>query len=645
MVHMEKKINKVGGDRETEKKTSKKKERVRIIFHPLNKVVEVEKGTTLLEAIRQAGIQIEAICGGKGLCGKCRAILRKGEVEYVSDAYKKHLSRQEIKEGYILSCQTRVLTDSEFTIPVESRIYRPKILLSAELKIKRFHPAVGKYLVKVSLNEFFMRPSLRLEGYSGPRPRVSDEMYKKIVSMDKPATATVSWTNKYPEIISVEPGDQTKFNYGLAIDLGTTTVVGVLVDLTNGEILARGSTLNKQITYGEELLTRIAYAGKHREGLKQLQSAAVESINEVVNGLASSANVEKGCITDVCVGGNTVMNHLLVGKDPAYLEMANIEVSRDPFVVKAKKLGMDVNPEAYVYCLPNVSRFLGGDAVGDVIASGMHTSKELSLLIDLGTNGEIIFGNEDWLASASCASGPAFEGAGIKFGMRAMMGAIEHVKVNPKTYEASYTVIGNTPPRGICGSGIIDAAAEMFSAGILDFAGKLVKGKTPLVREGPDGLEYVLVPAEKTAIGRDIVITQRDIDYLMDSKAAACGAIGVLMKKYKLSIYDVKHVYLAGAFGAFTNLENVIKFGIIPEFKNAEFHPIGNGSLSGAYATLVSMKKREEARTIAEKMVYIDLLVDVDFIEEYSAAIYIPGKREFYPTYYSKHKTFSHSAA
>ena len=619
------------------KKIRKKKELVRIVFNPLNKVIEVEKGTILLEAIRQAGIQIESICGGKGQCGKCKVIFGKGEVKHLSDVYKKHLSEQEIAEGYLLSCQTRVLTDSEFIIPVESRIDRPKILLSAELKIESVHPATGKYPVKIlSIDEFLKQPSIRLEGYSGPRPHVDDEIYKKMIAINDPATATVSWTkNNYPEIICVEPGDKTEFNYGLAIDLGTTTVVGVLVDLNNGEILARDSTLNKQITYGEELLTRIAFASKH-EGLEKLQRAAVESINEVIDRLTANAKVKYDDITDVCVGGNTVMNHMLVGKDPAYLEMADIEVSRKPFVIKAKKIGLKVNPEAYIYCLPNVSRFLGGDAIGDVIASGMHTSGELSLLVDLGTNGEIIFGNEDWLASASCASGPAFEGAGIKFGMRAMQGAIEHVKIDPKTCEASYTVIGNTKPRGICGSGIIDAAAEMFSVGILDFAGKLVEGKNPLVRRGPEGLEYVLVPAEKTAIGRDIVITQEDIDYLMDSKAAACGAIGVLMKKYKISIYDVKHVYLAGAFGAYTDLKNVIKFGIFPEFPNAKFHPIGNGSLSGAYATLISMKKREEARMIAEKMVYIDLLIDVDFIEEYSAAIYIPGKREFYPTYHSK---------
>ena len=611
------------------------KKLVRIIFHPLNKVVEVERGTLLLDAIREAGIQIESICGGKGQCGKCRVILNKGEVSIASeDIYKKHFSPQEISQNYHLACQVYVLSDSEFTIPVESRIDKPKILVSTEMRIEELDPASRKYLVKVSRSPDFLLPSIKLENYSGLRPKIDNETYRKILSLSEPITVTVSTTSGYPEVIKVEPGDKVGTNYGLAIDIGTTTVVMLLVDLTNGKIIDKDSTLNRQITYGEELITRIAFASQP-EGLQKLQRAVTESINHLIERITARTGIKKEEITDICAGGNTVMNHLLVGMDPTYLEMANVEVSRKPIIRKAKEIGIDVNPDTYVYCLPNVSRFVGGDAVGDVLVSGMHKSEDLSLLIDLGTNGEIILGNKDWLASVSCASGPAFEGAGIKFGMRAMRGAIEHVKINPETFEAECQVIGNTLPKGICGSGIIDAVAEMFSVGILDFSGKIVEGKTPLVRRGSEGLEYVLVPAEKTAIGRDIVITQQDMAYIMDSKGAACGAIGVLMKKYKVSIYDIKHIYLAGAFGSYTDLRNVIKFGIIPEFPNGKFHPLGNGSLSGAYATLLSLKKREEAREIAEKMVYIDLLVDVDFNEEYSAAIYIPGKREFFPSYYS----------
>jgi uncharacterized 2Fe-2S/4Fe-4S cluster protein (DUF4445 family) len=260
----------------------------------------------------------------------------------------------------------------------------------------------------------------------------------------------------------------------------------------------------------------------------------------------------------------------------------------------------------------------------------MNASGELSLAIDLGTNGEVILGNSDWLASVSCASGPAFEGAGISSGMRAMKGAIDHVAIDPGSGGVSWTTIGNGQPRGICGSGIIDAAAVMVAAGILDFTGRLVEGR-PGVREGTSGREFVLVPRDKTATGQDIVITHDDMAYLMDSKAATCGSIGVLLKKYRVGVAEIRHVFLAGAFGAYADTKMIVAFGIIPDFYRAEFHMIGNGSLSGACAALVSRKKRQDASVVAKKMVYIDLLVDADFIEEYAAAVYIPGKPEYFP--------------
>ncbi|MCK4478357.1 DUF4445 domain-containing protein [Candidatus Bathyarchaeota archaeon] len=607
---------------------------VRIVFNPMDKVIEVEGGTILLDAIREAGIDIRSICGGEGECGTCKVILNKGEVSDVSTKYTKWLSPQEISESYRLACQTRVLSDCEFTIPVESRIANPKILLSAEMTIDKLDPASKKYLVSLLPIRDDEHRQIRLHDYSGLSPKVSDEIYNKLLLMREPITATLSMM-KTPEIINVESGDRTSSNYGLAIDIGTTTIVALLVDLSSGEILGRASGLNKQITYGETLITRIAFSRKAESGLHKLQQAVVRTINDLVNRLTLSAEIKKEEITSVSAGGNTVMNHLLAGVNVDYLWYvdANDKVPRTPVIKKAKELGLNTNLEAYVYCLPNVSRFLGGDAVGDVVASGMHESGETSLLVDMGTNGEIIFGNKDWLVSCSVASGPAFEGAGTRFGMRAMHGAIEHVRIDLESLEAEYTVIGNKRPMGICGSGIIDAAAEMFRVGILDFSGKIVVGRAALVRKGRDGLEYVIAPAEKTTIGRDIVITQRDMDYIMDSKAASCGGIMVLMRKFNLSIYDVKNFYLAGAFGAYTNLENATKLGVFPEFPNAKIRSIGNGSLSGAYATLLSMKKQNHANTIAQNMLYIDLLADVVFAETYSESIYIPGPKELFPSY------------
>ncbi|UCD44392.1 MAG: DUF4445 domain-containing protein [Candidatus Bathyarchaeota archaeon] len=611
---------------------------LKVYFKPINVEAESKRGDVLLDVMREAGVRIESLCGGRGQCGKCRVIHESGDIEKISRTPDKFLSHAELDEGYHLACMVRVLSDCVFTIPTESRIDRPKILISASLVLDEKDPGTRKYLVDsspfVDTDLLIPRKRIRLMDYTGMQPRMGDDIFDKLqlFSNETLITATVSRTNGFPEVIDIEPGDRTSHNYGLAIDIGTTTIVGAIVNLLTGEIIARGSEMNRQITYGEELITRISFS-RDPEGLEKLQRIVVDTINDVIQTMTSETGVSPEDITDVCAGGNTVMNHLFMSIDPTYLEMANIEVSRAPIIRRAGELGLQVNPRAYVYCLPNVSRFLGGDAVGDIIASNMHKQEELGLMVDLGTNGEIIFGNKDWLFSSSCASGPAFEGEGVRHGMRGARGGIDHVKIDPGNLRAEVTVIGDSRPKGIVGSGLIDLVAEMFCVGILDFVGKMVPGRTPLVREGKWGLEYVVVPAEETEIGQDIVITQADLDYVIDSKAAACGAVTVLMKKLKIGIEDVRHLYLAGAFGNYTDMVNATRLGIFPELPNSEIHPIGNGSLSGAYATLMSMEKRREARDIAEKTVYIDLLVDVEFMEEYSRALYIPGAKEYFPSF------------
>lgn len=607
-------------------------ESVTVVFHPLNKIASVPRKSSVLDAIRKAEIQFESICGGEGECKKCRVIHTRGDCTAGSPESTRGLSTEEIRQHFCLACKTYLFGDCEFFIPVESRIDTPKILLGICSEEVLNAPSVKKYRISSDHTTPQLADStrsLRLEGYSGKRPHMTPDQHHHLVSASGPCTVTISETAGYPEIIAIEPGDTTFRNYGIAIDLGTTTIVGMLFNLTDMSYCAQASTLNRQITYGEELVTRLAFA-HDRSGLEKLRLAAVESIDTVISQLAESSGTGRTEIHEICLAGNTVMQYLVTGRDPRSLELADAVVDRKRWVKKARDLGLQVHPEAYVYFLPNVSRYVGGDAVGDIVVSGMHRSDELSLLIDLGTNGEMIMGNAEWLASVSCASGPAFEGAGISNGMRAMRGAIEHVTIDPETGVAVWTTIDNERPRGICGSGIIDAAAAMVGAGILDFTGKLVDGR-PGVIHGENGLEYVLVPKDQSATGRDIVLTSQDMLYLMDSKAAVCGAIGVLMKKYRIRPGDIRHVVLAGAFGAFTDLVNITRFGIIPRFFNADYHPIGNGSLTGAAAALLSVKKRKEAETIAGMMVYIDLLIDADFIEEYTAALYIPGKKEYFP--------------
>jgi uncharacterized 2Fe-2S/4Fe-4S cluster protein (DUF4445 family) len=605
----------------------------RVFFNPINREITAEVGDRLLTRMQDEGVHIEALCGGKGICGKCKVILEKGKVEKRSEIPDKLLSEYELANDYYLACMINVLEDCVFTIPAESRIENPKILISTELEIPELTPAVSKYLLKPQASKgnslLVSYRRLELDGYKGTTPRVSDEVSERVSELEDPITVTVSTTNGRPEIINVEKGDTRDRSYGIAIDIGTTTLVVILVDLLTGEIVARDSAMNSQITYGEDLVTRTAIA-RNVEGLKKLQKTVVDSLNVILKRMLESVGVSASEVNEVTVGGNTVMNHLFAGLESGYLEIANIEVSRDPIIVKSKDVGLDVNPEGYIYCVPNVSRFLGGDAVGDVIASGMHKSEDMSLMVDLGTNGEIVFGNSKWLFSCSCASGPAFEGEGVRHGMRAAVGGIDHVTIDYETMKAKVSTIGNAPAKGICGSGLIDLIAEIFRVGVMDFSGKFVKGKKN-VREGKWGLEYLVVSAEETSVGRDIVITQADLDYVIDSKAAACGAVTVLMKKLRIGINDVKNIYLAGAFGTFTDLENATKMGIFPEFPNGIYHPLGNGSLSGAYAILLSKEKRREALEVAKMMVYVDLLVDLEFIEEYSKALYIPGDKEYFP--------------
>ncbi|MDD1724042.1 MAG: ASKHA domain-containing protein [Methanospirillum sp.] len=600
---------------------------VTVLFQPMNRMVAVPAGSTVLDAIREAGITFESICGGKGLCGKCRVIHRSGEISHEESSSTKQPSREEKKRGYCLACSTKVWSDAEFTIPVESRIDNPRILLELNLNIENPSPAVRKYAVEKRSYGFSdtLGPSIKFAGYSGRRPEMSPEIMEKISSLAIPFTATISKTPGNPRVIALEEGDTSHPLYGIAIDLGTTTVAGVVCDLVTGVVLKKESTLNRQITLGEELVTRIA-VGRRTEGRRDLQTAAITSINEVIERLCSSMGISGTEIVDLSIGGNTVMIWLLAGYDPSPLGFVDSPISHDPLVMEAKQAGISINPDGYIYCLPAVSRFVGGDAIGDILVSGMHTSPDISLLVDLGTNGELILGNNEWLVSTSCASGPAFEGAGMRSGIRAMKGAVDRVSIDPDGSVHCH-VIGDSQPKGICGSGIIEAAAAMASVGILDFSGRLVNTAFG-VREGEQGPEYVLVPAEKTATGQDIVITKDDMAYLMDSKAAVLGAINVLLKKYRIDPGDIRHVYLAGAFGSFGTIDSLVSFGILPDFRNAEIHRVGNGSLAGAYTCLLSEEARKDARLIAGRMGYIDLLVDNDFVEEYWNALRLPDLKK-----------------
>ena len=461
---------------------------VTILFSPMSRMVAMPPGKTVLDAIRAAGIQFEAICGGKAQCGKCRIIRIRGDCSEDQDICSQCLSPGERRHGYKLACITKVWSDAEFTIPVESRIDKPQILLTSdiyigELKSGKLKPAAGWYLIQIVRDgpSALLGPSIRMPGYTGAKPQMSREISSRILTSHGPVSALITTAGKQPEVVDVISQESLPKAYGVAIDLGTTTVAALFVDLSTGKILARASALNRQITYGEELVTRIAI-GRAPSGLASLRSAAVGSINEAIDRLIAETGINHEAVIDCCIGGNTVMCWLFAGIDPSPLDYVDAEVSRAPISLCAGDFGIRIHQKGCIWCLPAVSRFVGGDAVGDLLTSGMDQTEELSILIDLGTNGEIVLGNRDWLVSTSCASGPAFEGAGLRCGMRAMLGAIEHVTIDQVTGEAVVKVIGGTLPKGICGSGIIDATPAMAAAGILDFTGKIVEG-APGVRK------------------------------------------------------------------------------------------------------------------------------------------------------------------
>ena len=617
-------------------------DQVTIVFQPYGKKVQASKADNLLEVAREAGIIIRSICGGKGSCGKCKVIIKKGEFDFEYDQKEKLLTEEELSSGYVLACQTRCNSDCELLVPPESRIEEQKILSEAAIPDVLVDPTVKKVFI----------PSQQLHGQSYDSlvknfqqvtkvAGISNEVLSKLKLIipqcgEEGTTLTVG-LGEPARIFDVEVGNTSQRNFGLAIDVGTTKVTVYLVDLVSGKIVGSESDYNRQLMYGEDLVSRIGYTVDRKDGIKDMQMAVIETINQLVKKLILKHNVDKNWITDTCVAGNTVMTYFLMGKDASPLLEPNVRLPRQPLLAEAGQLGIQVNAGGRIYCLPCVSRFLGGDAIGDVILSRMYESAEISLLVDIGTNVEAILGSSGWFLSTTAAAGPAFEGWGIRFGMRSVDGAIDRVKIDPATLKASYTVIGKTKPRGICGSGLIDLMSMMFIHGILDSLGKInPRSNSPHVRKGEEGYEYVVVEAEQTDIGKDIVITEKDIANLIDSKAAACAAVAVMMKKMKLSVEDVKKVYICGAFANYMDPNSAMAIGLLPEFPNAKIEYLGNGSVAGAYLTLVSRKEREKSVEIANLMTYFDLLEDADFMDEYTAAYSIPGKRELFPTWWDR---------
>jgi uncharacterized 2Fe-2S/4Fe-4S cluster protein (DUF4445 family) len=608
-----------------------------VTFLPGYRKADIQKDATVLEAAQKAGISMNVVCGGNGKCGKCVVYRRSGDAQFDREKFGIFFSTEELDRGACLACQTRVLGDLLIDIPECSLIQEQKILTESRSLRTTFSPSVTKYVLTLTPPTLedpspdLTRLLWGIEKGGGPRAEkifaplsVLREISRILRSSDWQVTATVGMVPGGYRLLNVEKGNTRDHLYGAAVDLGTTTVVVHVRSLVDGTILGTGSTYNKQISLGEDILSRVNYA--HKGGLSRLQALAVESINAALIAASDSAKIDLDDIYEVVISGNTIMTHLLLSIDPSYMiTEPYVPVLRRSIYAPAGRLGIAAHPGAGVYTFPAVSNFIGGDIVADILASGMGETGDISLLIDIGTNFEVVLGNSDWMISCAGAAGPALEGGEVLFGMRANPGAIETIDVNEDTLTPSYTTIGGGKPRGICGSGLIDLLAELFRACVIDRTGRINTSiVNPRIREGARYPEYVVVWKDATAVGKDIVITENDIKNLIMSKAAILAACITLMDAADITRERIAHVHLAGAFGNYTNRQNAITIGLFPEVPLDRITSIGNGALEGANIALLNREKRLMLDKIAHTIAYIELNAEPAFMDRYTSSCFLP---------------------
>jgi len=667
-----------------------------IILQPSGRRGEINAGTSIRTAARELGVEIESICAENGTCGKCIVLIEEGRFEKYDLESKREnvtpVSPQERKYfeskpnllkskgweiGQVrLSCQCRVRGDVLINVPEESRGNKQIVRKSASNRAIEVKPTIRKYLVSMSPPTLerpiadWERLAKGLETSMGlvrggeenlPQWHELSIDYQCLRTLSKTMreanwNVTVSvWNDK--EVIQVQPGLHED-SYGAAVDIGSTTIALYLSNLRTGEILAAESEMNPQIVYGEDVMSRIQYAIEHKDGLEKLHKAVIATLNKLVRQAVRSANktvysregrdAEKSSfikVTDVLeivVVGNSTMHHLVLNLQPKDLGLAPfVPAIHESIDVKARELGLEINPSANVHMLPTIASFVGADTSAVILAEEPHKQDENWLLIDIGTNAELVLGNRKRLVCTSTPTGPALEGAHVEYGMRAAPGAMERVHIDETTFEPKYKVIGvegwNTDHaeftgqvKGICGSAIIDSVAELFRAGIVDSRGKFKKNlDTKRVREGESGWEYVIAWKEETSIGRDIPITQQDVRQIQLAKAALFTAARTLLKRMKLESPD--KIILAGGFGSYIDKEKAMLIGLIPDCELDKVYAVGNAAGDGARIALLNIEKRNEIDLVTRKVERFELPTDPEFQNQFMLATSFPHMSEPFP--------------
>jgi len=618
----------------------------RVTFLPDGKSIEVEEQTTIAEAAQKAGVYINNLCGGEGVCGECRVKVVKGEAEPHENA-SAFFSQQELDAGFVLACQTPVHSDLEVEIPPESRLEEEQIITAGE---EWPTPEPGEEAPEVSLAPF--KPLVRKIYLELPPPtlednitdieRVARELRRKIgwhsydITLhclqnlsdnlrehDWKITATVVKDKGGYRIQQVEPLDTSHRNFGVAVDVGTTTVVAQLVDLRTGRVSGIEGAHNMQAQYGEDVISRMIYAcGKG--GLHPLHKAIVENINSLIEKLVKASSISREDINAIVAAGNTTMSHFLLGLTPCAIRLEPYVPTADVYPqILASEIGIQINPLGILETIPSVASYVGGDIVAGIAACGIADHPKVQGLIDIGTNGEIAIGNNEWLVCCSASAGPAFEGGGTRCGMRATRGAIEKVQV--KNGKVVYSTIGNAAPRGICGSGLIDCIYELVKNKIIASDGKFNRDrKDSRLRVQDEIPEYVIAPAEETETGQPIVITESDIDNLIKSKGAVFAAIKSLVEYIGLTFDQLDTFYVAGGFGNYLNIPKAIGIGLLPDIPHEKIKFIGNSSLTGARMALSSEAAFEKCLAVAKSTTNVELSNYQPFMDEFVAALFLP---------------------
>ncbi len=609
-------------------------------------------GESLLEVARKTNVAIDAPCGGNGACGKCKVKLVGGTLDSKKTS---HISDEEYAAGWRLACISKIIDDVEVLVPDIASAYKSRMKmadLSSAEEVKIFEE-LKEQIAEVGIE---LKNNLEVIDVTMSAPTLDDTMpdnerftwaVEEVTGMDKirvpysvikkmahvfrasdfHVKAVIRKTGKDVFVYDVLSASEEPVVAGIAIDIGTTSVSAIIIDMLNGAVLAKGSAGNGQIRYGADVINRIIESGKPG-GREKLQDAIIkETLNPLILNMCASAKIKPAQVYRLAIGANTTMNHLLMGVDADPVRM-------EPYIptffktnsLFASDIGLKVNPDAHIILAPNIGSYVGGDITAGAFVSMIWNKPEFSIFIDLGTNGEIVFGNSDFMMSCACSAGPAFEGGDISCGMRATDGAIEAIKLDKETLKPTYSVIGDpgTKPVGLCGSGIIDMIAELFRCGVINPKGQIIREGRRIRRDEFGMGSYIIAFEEEAGSVKDVELTEADIDSFIRAKGAIFSAIRTMLSYCDFDISMIENVYVAGGIGSGINMSNAIEIGMFPDIPVEMYHYLGNTSLAGAYAMLYSTEAERKVYEIAQSMTYIELSNVPSYMDEFVAACFVP---------------------